>query len=208
MGNYSVSIGLDPGIKGGISIIEGRKVSVFPIPVETIIVNKKNKKIYDLVEITKILRPYYGRNVFFVQEKVSSRQGEGSVSSFSFGKSAGSTLGIATAFSFNVAEVTPRMWKKLFPELETKEIQELRKETKYLRAAAKTIKGKELKKENKKQQEKIARKIKSLAKGEARYLAQLKYPLLKDRFIKVNSDGMAESLLIAIYAKEKHGELV
>jgi len=207
MVKHNIYIGLDPGKTGGLSIIEKDKVSVYPIPVKTIIVNKKKKNVYDLMKISNILRPYSKKKVLFIQEKVGSRPFEGTVSSFNFGESVGATKGIAAAFEFNTIEVTPRTWKKHYPELETVEIQELRKENKDLRIVAKTIKGKGLKKENKKQQEKIARKIKSLAKEAARHLSQLKYPLMKDKFFNVNTDGIAESLLIALYAKENYNKL-
>tara|TARA_Y100000310_G_scaffold311548_1_gene357912 strand:- start:6085 stop:6711 length:627 start_codon:yes stop_codon:yes gene_type:complete len=208
MSNYSVFIGLDPGVSGGLSIIDGDNVSVFPIPVKEVVVNKKKKKKYSLTDISDILRPYGKKKVLFAQERVSVRPNEGGVSAFGFGFSAGSTLGIATALKFDIIEITPRKWKKHYPELETEEIIELREQLKEVRSEAKSIKEKELKKENQREQDKIGRKIKSIAKTEARMLASRKCPSLKDHFVKVNQDGMAEGLLIAIYAQENYDKLV
>jgi len=206
---YDIVVGLDPGVTGGISIIyKDGQVKVYRIPVKSIVVNKKNKKIYDLIEIVNLLNPLTSENVLFVQEKVSSHPGEGSVSSFNFGKSSGITLGMATAFGFDVIEVSSVSWKKHFPLLKTTEIIDFKNELKDLRVVAKTLKDKGGKKENKKQIDKLNRQVKIVAKTAARELVSSLYPELKDNFKQKNSDGMAESLLIALYGKDNQNELV
>ena len=59
------------------------------------------------------------------------------------------------------------------------------------------------KKLNKKEIDKLGRQFKSLAKTEARMLVSKLFPSISDRFIKKNTDGMAESILIALYGKNK-----
>ena len=70
MEKYNVIIAVDPGLTGGIAIIEGKKEPVVhKITVEQIVVNKKKKKIYDLDGISEILEPYLGKKVLFVQQE-------------------------------------------------------------------------------------------------------------------------------------------
>lgn len=206
---FDIVVGLDPGVVGGISIVfKNGKVNIHRIPVNAIVVNKKNKKTYDLEGIVGLLKPLCGKKVLFVQERVSSMPGEGSVSAFSFGRSAGSTVGIAKAFEFKVIEVGSMKWKKHFPKLINDEIRDLKQEAKDLRVVAKTLKDKGAKKENKKQIDKLNRQVKSIAKTLARELVSSLHPELVDDFKKKNSDGMAESLLIALYGRDKQNELV
>ena len=63
--------------------------------------------------------------------------------------------------------------------------------------SGKKIEDKEGKKENKKQIDKIGRKFKSLAKDEARFLASRLFPSISQKFIKKNTDGIAEAVLIS-----------
>ena len=203
-----IIISNDPGISGGISIIyQNGKIEVYKIPVCNIVVNKKNKKVYDIDEIFNLLKKFKDKNVFYIQEKVGSHPGEGSVSSFGFGKSSGLTIGIAKGLGFEVCEISPSAWKKQFPELVTDGIKQKKEEIKKLRAFDKTLKDKGQKKENKKNIEKLGRQIKSEAKTAARELVSSLYPDISNKFRKKNTDGMAESVLIALYGKNHIDEL-
>jgi hypothetical protein len=207
--SYDYIIANDPGVTGGFAVLENKATpKVYNIPIMTIVVNKKKKNIYDIKEIAKIFSPYQNKKVLYVQEKVGVHMGEGSVSSFNFGKSSGATLGVAYAFGFDVVEVTPQKWKKNFPELITDLILDKKAEMKDLRVIGKRIKEKDDKKANKKQIDKLGREVKKEAKIAARELVSNLYPSLAALFTKTNSDGIAESLLIALYGKEKQNELV
>ena len=204
--SFDIVIGLDPGVTGGITVVyKNGKVKIYRIPVETVTVNKKTKKKYDLKGIVALLKPMVGKRVLFIQEKVTSMPGEGSTSSFNFGHSSGSTIGIATAFGFNVVEVGSAKWKKDFPELINDEIRDFKAKAKELREESKTLKDKDLKKANKKQIDKLGRQVKTVAKRLARELVISLHPELADDFKQKNSDGMAESLLIALYGKKLYG---
>lgn len=206
---FGTIIAVDPGKTGGITILQGRKQpKVYKMPVKSVVINKKKKNVYDVEEIVVMLSPYKNENVLFVQEKVGVKPGEGSVSAFTFGKSSGLTLGIAAALGFDVVEVSSMSWKKMFPELVNDLILEKKAEAKELRANNKTLKDIAIKKQNKKQIGKLNRQIKAEAKKLARELASKKYPKLADKFKKVNTDGMAESLLIVLYGKENQNDLV
>lgn len=206
---FDMVVGLDPGVTGGITIVyKNGKVNIHRIPVETVVVNKKTKKKYDLEGVVVLLKPLDSKKVLFVQERVSSMPGEGSVSSFNFGRSAGSTIGIAYALGFDVVEVGSMKWKKHFPLLINDEIIDYKAQAKELRIKAKTLKDKAAKKENKKQLDKLNRQVKSVAKRLARELVISLHPDLADNFKQKNSDGMAESLLIALYGRDNQNELV
>lgn len=234
---YKVVIGLDPGLTGGLTILDGKKQpQIYEMPLESIVVNKTKKNIYDLDAISAILEPYRGKNVLFVQEKVTARKTNGVTSMFNFGFSAGSTLGIASAMGFDRYEARPQLWKKSFPELKTQAFNDLKAEAKKLRdldkpvkaelkrlkELRKTIKDKDLKKTNKKEidrlkkevalvdaeVEKINAKAKTEAKKASRAVASQLQPDLAHRFKRVKDDGLAESMLIAIFGKEIQSELV
>lgn len=198
-----IIIGVDPGLKGGISILDGKKAPlVYRPPVKKIIVNKKNKNTYDMIKIVDIFKQYRDQEVLFYIEKQSVRRGEGAVSAMTIGKGFGQLIGAAYALGFNVTEITPQVWKKQFPELITDEMKEIKVEMKELGVLGKTLKDKDLEKGNKKQIDKLGRLFKKNAKTNARALVSEKYPTIADLFKRVDSDGMAESLLIALYGRK------
>lgn len=206
--NYDIYIGIDNGINGGISIIENDIIKVFRIPVIKKIVNKKEKKTYDLTKLVDIFKPFCGKKVLFAIESISIRPGEGGVSACTIGAGFGKLIGIAAAFNFNIEEIHPLTWKKHFPELKSSEIVEFKKQIKELKEKAKTIKEKGAKEENKRLIEKLGREVKSNAKAGARLLAAKLYPYLDGEFKQINSDGKAESVLIAKYAQDNYDKLV
>ena len=95
-----IYIGIDPGQKGGIGIIEGdRLVEYFPMP-------ETRKQVYDRLKV------YVDREATATIEKVGSMPGQGVASTFKFGKGYGELLGICTALGFRISEPTPQAWKK------------------------------------------------------------------------------------------------
>lgn len=228
--SYNYIIAVDPGVVGAISIAEKNKEpEVYRMPVMKVVINKKEKKAYDLSGICALLRPYIDKNVLFIQESVNVLPGQGNVSGFAFGQAVMATRAIAVAFGFKVVEVRPALWKSHFPQLESSEIVKFREEIKALKnkakeivekdKIAKQIKDKDIKKQNrkvnkealqlnKKEIEKIARKLKENAKANARQVAAQFYPTLRDRFVQVNSDGLAEAILILRYAQDNYDKLV
>lgn len=204
-----VIVGIDVGLSGGITILDGDKAPIiYKMPLEKIIVNKKNKNTYDMLSIVDICKKYKNRKVLFCIEKQGVRPGEGAVSAMTIGKGFGQLLGVAYALEFDISVITPVRWKKMYPFLEGNGITDIRAEIKDLRAHGKTLEDKEAKKENKKCIEKLQRGLKSQAKTNARELASNLFPDLSERFVKKNSDGLAESLLIALYGRDNQNELV
>jgi len=204
-----VIISIDPGLKGGISVLDGDKVpTVYKMPVKPVIVNKKKKNTYDMVEIVKIFSSHKDKKVLFFIEKQMGLGRESAVSTMTIGKNYGLLLGVAYALDFEIEEISSQKWKKHFPGLITDGMKSIKLEMKDLRVFGKTLKDKAAEKLNKKKIDKLGRNFKYLAKAEARYLASIKYPEISDRFKLVSSDGLAESLLIALYGRDKQNELV
>lgn len=201
-------IGLDPGISGGISILRGKNIEAFKIPIKSIKVNRKNKNTYDIDRIVDIFKKYRDRKVLFIQEAVHSMVGEGSTSSFNFGKSSGLTLGIAAGLGFKIVEISPQKWKKYFSELSNSEINKIKEEIKKKRIEGKILKDKEEKKLNNKYINKLSRQMKSEAKQASIDLVKKKFPKLIPILKYKNTDGVAESVLIALYGQENKNELV
>ncbi len=203
---YNVYISVDPGITGGIAILDEEKMVVYNIPIKKIVVNKKKKNKYDIQEIVKLLKPYYGKNVLFVQELVGVMPGQGNLSGFNFGVSAGSTIGIAAALEFEIVEVRPSMWKKAYPKLISTCSKKIKSQIKRLKQNEKTLEDKSLKKANKKEIEKLGRQIKTEAKSAARRLVSKLYPNLKGDLKLKKDDGKAEAVLICLWAKNNYKE--
>jgi hypothetical protein len=197
---YQTIIGIDPGKSGAISILvlNSNYVSVFDVPLKNDI-KKKNKLVYDKEAMAAIMRPYAGQNTLVCIESVHSMPGEGSSSSFSFGRGLGLWEGIVAGLECDCEMVTPQTWKKHWPDelivkplpkpeiliLTTKELKKLGK--------AKQVEFDETKKEYSRKKA----KQKEAAKDAARLLASKIYPLLADKFKLKKHDGRAESLLIA-----------
>ena len=228
---FDIIIGIDPGLSGGISIVEEDNTPVVcGIPLRKIIVNKKNKNTLDMISIVSIFEKYKNKKVLFYIEKQMGFGHESAVSTMTIGKNYGQLMGVAYAFGFNIVETTSQSWKKQFPELVTQgivdkkaEIKGLReffkKELEKLEVLGKTLKDKRqkkankeqvklLKKDNKKQIDRLNRQVKAEAKTNARELVMKLYPKIADKFIKKGSDGLAESALIVLYDKEHQNELV
>lgn len=204
--SYDFYIGLDVGLKGGIAILSCNKLEVFGIPTVQKIVNKKNKNVYDLKRIIEILKPYSGKNVLCLIEIQSVRPGEGGVSAQTNGKGWGQLIGITTALGFNVIDVSSQKWKKYFSKLNTDSIISKKEAMSELRKKGKTLKDKTDKKLNNKEIEKMSRQIKAEGKRASIDLVKEKYPDIDLIVKRTESDGIAESVLIAQYGKECYFE--
>lgn len=195
--SYSIYIGIDPGLNGGVFIFDKQgQVSSIPITI------KNKKKRYDLPLLVKQFKPYSAKKVLCGIEMQSVRPGEGSVSSHTNGVGFGSLIGIAHAFEFEVDIISPLRWKKFYPNIENSYIVDLKEQQKLLRAEIKNIEEKGEKKAYNKEIEKLSRQIKKEAKNNSRLIAQELYPYLSDELKKVQDDGKADAILIGHYLKE------
>jgi crossover junction endodeoxyribonuclease RuvC len=109
-----ISIGIDPGQNGGIAFIAGGASEAFPYSDEALI--REMRKV-------KSLKKEYGSSVQVrvCLEKVGAMPGQGVVSMFSFGKSAGFIEGVLQAFEIPYQLIPPQTWKKEFSLNKSKE---------------------------------------------------------------------------------------
>lgn len=140
-----VYIGIDPGAKGGISIMEGDNVKAIPY---------SNEALIDICQL-------YQDRASVVVENVHAMPGQGVTSMFTFGKNFGYILGVLEAYQMPYILVDPRTWKHYFG----------------ISADKKSS----------------IRKCKELYPG---------ISLLPTKRSRKESDGMAESILLARWGKE------
>ena len=98
--------GIDPGLTGGITFMQGEEVSAYRTPV----VKVANKKILNLVRIVDYLKLYEPEVVYI--EKQQAMPGQGVSSTFKTGLNYGLYLGLFVALDTKYVEVTARKWKK------------------------------------------------------------------------------------------------
>tara|TARA_Y100000310_G_scaffold103804_2_gene102169 strand:+ start:531 stop:1016 length:486 start_codon:yes stop_codon:yes gene_type:complete len=95
-------IGIDPGVSGGVCVIEGLGYTVCKCP-DTI------------ADMAEVLRPYKERKDAMVAiESVHSMPGQGVASTFKFGKNFGEWLGILATLKIPYCLVTPHKWMKFY----------------------------------------------------------------------------------------------
>ena len=147
-----IFIGIDPGKKGSMAIIDGKgEAAPMVIPFKEI----------TWIDALKMLDAFHCRAVV---EKVGAMPGQGVTSMFNFGMNFGWIQGVLDALNISYELVSPQKWKKEFGLTSDK--------SESIRTAQRLFPGV------------------SLKTGE------------KSR---VESDGMAEALLIAEYARSKLG---
>jgi crossover junction endodeoxyribonuclease RuvC len=108
-------IGIDPGLSGGIAVLENNKVlSIFDMPVMS--EGKKNKRQLNSAQLVKLLKDNISNNeeVSVVVEQVNAMPGQGVTSMFNFGQTFGAIKGISAALGLPIFFVRPAKWKKHF----------------------------------------------------------------------------------------------
>ena len=108
-------IGIDPGLSGGIAVLENNKVlSIFDMPVMS--EGKKNKRQLNSAQLVKLLKDNIFKNeeVSVVVEQVNAMPGQGVTSMFNFGQTFGAIKGICAALGLPIFFVRPAKWKKHF----------------------------------------------------------------------------------------------
>lgn len=98
--------GIDPGLTGGITFIEGNEVSAYRTPVVTV----QKKKILNLVRIVDYLKLFNPDMVYIEKQQSMPRQGV--ASTFKTGLNYGLYLGLFVALDLKYTEVRAVKWKK------------------------------------------------------------------------------------------------
>jgi len=115
-----IIFGIDPGVSGGISVLENKKViDIYDMP--TMIDGKKNKRQVNGSQVTNIIKERLNSNkeIVVVVEHVNAMPGQGVTSMFNFGQSFGVIKGICSALGLPIYFVRPTKWKKHFNLINT-----------------------------------------------------------------------------------------
>jgi len=108
-------IGIDPGLSGGIAILDDLKIfDIYDMPIMS--EGKKNKNQLNSAQLVNIIRKNLIPNgyTFIIVEQVSAMPGQGVTSMFNFGQTFGSIKGICAALNLPIFFVRPAKWKKHF----------------------------------------------------------------------------------------------
>ena len=108
-------IGIDPGLSGGIAILENNKIKeMFDMPV--IAEGKKNKRQLNSALLAQLIKDNIGdiNDSVVVVEQVNAMPGQGVTSMFNFGQTFGAIKGICAALELPIFFVRPAKWKKHF----------------------------------------------------------------------------------------------
>ncbi len=108
-------VGIDPGLSGGIAILENNKVlKLFDMPVMA--EGKKNKKQLNSAQLVDIIKDNISseEDIAIVVEQVNAMPGQGVTSMFNFGQTFGAIKGVCAALNLPIFFVRPSKWKKYF----------------------------------------------------------------------------------------------
>ena len=108
-------IGIDPGLSGGIAVLENNRVlSIFDMPVMS--EGKKNKRQLNSAQLVSLIKENIkpSEDVAIVVEQVNAMPGQGVTSMFNFGQTFGAIKGVCAALELPVFFVRPSKWKKHF----------------------------------------------------------------------------------------------
>ena len=106
-------IGIDPGLSGGIAVLENNKVlDIFDMPVMS--EGKKNKRQLNSAQLVNLLKQNIDEETIVVVEQVNAMPGQGVTSMFNFGQTFGAIKGICAALGLPIFFVRPAKWKKHF----------------------------------------------------------------------------------------------
>ena len=110
-----IIIGIDPGLSGGIAILENNKIKeLFDMPVMSD--GKKNKKQQNSALLAKLVRGNINKieDSVVIVEQVNAMPGQGVTSMFNFGQTFGAIKGICATLELPIFFVRPAKWKKHF----------------------------------------------------------------------------------------------
>ena len=108
-------IGIDPGLSGGIAVLENNRVlSIFDMPVMS--EGKKNKRQLNSAQLVSLIKENIkpSEDVTIVVEQVNAMPGQGVTSMFNFGQTFGAIKGVCAALGLPIFFVRPSKWKKHF----------------------------------------------------------------------------------------------
>ena len=182
-------MGIDPGINGGIAVIDDAGNCVFakPTPCLKIKKNNKMKSDYDVAAMSDYVRSFLDKDIIVCQELTHAMPGNGGVSMYHFGRGHGIWEGIVGALALSHQFCTPQKWKSMYPTLAQ---EKLTKEQKAVMTSSEVSSWK--------------RKQKTEAKKKSILLAKDMFKSAQQEMTKVKHDGVAEALLIANWLRSQY----
>jgi hypothetical protein len=186
--------GIDPGSFGGISLLDetGVAIKALPTPCSQIVKGGKLRAQIDIAQAYAVLMEFKaiaeskGKRLHICLEKVEAMFTDGAKSAFAFGRNIGMWEGIVVASQCPYSFVTPPAWKR---EMISKTV-----------SNAKMPQGKKSKKKLR-EHGRAKRQVSTMRKMLAVETAKQLFPLALINVKKKNLDGIAESLLIAEWAR-------
>jgi len=115
-----IIIGIDPGLSGGIAVLDNNKVlDLFDMPVMAD--GKKNKKQLNSALLAKLIKESISNTSesAVIVEQVNAMPGQGVTSMFNFGQTFGAIKGICATLELPIFFVRPSKWKKHFELINT-----------------------------------------------------------------------------------------
>ena len=108
-------IGIDPGLSGGIAILEDNKVKEM-VDMPVMADGKKNKRQLNSAFLARLIKDNIKdiEDTVMVVEQVNAMPGQGVTSMFNFGQTFGAIKGICAALELPIFFVRPAKWKKHF----------------------------------------------------------------------------------------------
>lgn len=101
--------GVDPGVKGGVAVIDTDHLTLTCVPMPLELVGAKDRKLVSASNLVGILKWFELDHLYL--EEVGVRPGEGTVGAFSFGRGLGRIEGAAAGCRIPVSLVKPQLWK-------------------------------------------------------------------------------------------------
>ena len=108
-------IGIDPGLSGGIAVLDNNKVKdLFDMPVMPD--GKKNKRQLNCALLAQLIKDHIKdiEDTVMIVEQVNAMPGQGVTSMFNFGQTFGAIKGICAALGLPIYLIRPAKWKKHF----------------------------------------------------------------------------------------------
>ena len=108
-------IGIDPGLSGGIAILDDLKIfDIYDMPIMS--EGKKNKRQLNSAQLSNFISKNVENidSTAVIVEQVNAMPGQGVTSMFNFGQTFGAIKGITAALNLPIYFVRPSKWKKHF----------------------------------------------------------------------------------------------
>ena len=102
-------MGIDPGLKGGVALWDGRNLVAFEVPSLKAKSRGMELDLAMLADLLDVLCPDVDHAFI---ERVSSRPQEGSASAFKFGDVSGALRGLLVGRRIPITRTTPSKWKR------------------------------------------------------------------------------------------------